>query len=146
MGASGGPLGGLGASWGPRGAPLDPPGRPLGSSLGPLGGPLGRFWMPLGHRRAPNRCSSLLQGHKSAQNRCSSLFQGHKSASKPLLKPASRLQWRQQTLVQYRCSESLFEDASLCDTLLCSPLLLLCLPPCMDMHGFTLVYIYIYTR
>ena len=88
---------------------------------------------------AQNGCSSLLRSHRSAQNRCSSLLEGHKSASKPLLKPASRLQWRSKSLVQYHCSKSLFEDAGLCDTLLCSPLLLLYLPPCMDMHGFTLV-------
>ena len=89
------------------------------------------------HRSAQNRCSSLLEGHRSAQNRCSSLLEGHKSASKPLLKPASRLQWRSKSLVQYHCSKSLFEDAGLCDALPCSPLLLLYLPPCMDMHGFT---------
>ena len=88
---------------------------------------------------AQNGYSSLLGSHRSAQTRCSSLLDGHKSASKPLLKPASRLQWRSKSLVQYHCSKSLFEDAGLCDTLLCSPLLLLYLPPCMDMHGFTLV-------
>ena len=89
------------------------------------------------HRSAQNRCSSLLEGHRSAQNRCSSLLEGHKSASKVLLKPASRLQWRSKSLVQYHCSKSLFKDAGLCDALPCSPLLLLYLPPCMDMHGFT---------
>ena len=92
-----------------------------------------------GHRSAQNRCSSLLEGHRSAQNRCSSLLEGHKSASKVLLKPASRLQWRSKSLVQYHCSKSLFEDAGLCDALPCSPLLLLYLPPCMDMHGSHLV-------
>ena len=90
-----------------------------------------------GHRNAQNRCSSLLEGHSSAQNRCSSLLESHKSASKVLLKPASRLQWRSKSLVQYHCSKSLFEDAGLCDALPCSPLLLFYLPPCMDMHGFT---------
>ena len=88
-----------------------------------------------GHRSAQNRCSSLLEGHSSAQNRCSSLLEGHKSASKVLLKPASRLQWRSKSLVQYHCSKSLFEAAGLCDALPCSPLLLFYLPPCMDMHG-----------
>ena len=97
-----------------------------------------------GHRSAQNRCSSLLEGHSSAQNRCSSLLEGHKSASKVLLKPASRLQWRSKSLVQYHCSKSLFEDAGLCDTVLGSPLLLLYLPPCMDMHGITLAYVYMY--
>ena len=89
------------------------------------------------HRSAQNRCSSLLEGHRSAQNRCSSLLEGHKSASKPLLKPASRLRWRSKSPVEYYCSKLLFEDAGLCDTLLCSLLLLLYLPPCMDMHGVT---------
>ena len=85
---------------------------------------------------AQNRCSSLLGSHRSAQNRCSSLLEGHKGASKPLLQPAS---WCSKSPVQYHCSKSLFEDAGLCDTVLGSPLLLLYLPPCMDMHGFTLV-------
>ena len=89
---------------------------------------------------AQNHCSSLLRSHRIAQNRCSSLLQGHKSASEPLLKPASRLQWRSKSLVEHHCSKSLFEDAGLCDTLLCSPLLLLFFALCMDMHGFTLVY------
>ena len=74
----------------------------------------------------------------SVQNGCSSLLEGHKRASKPLLKPASRLQWRSKSLDQYHCPKSLFADAGLCNTFLCSPLLLLDLPPCMDMHGFTL--------
>ena len=90
---------------------------------------------------AQNRCSSLLGSHRRAQNRCSSLLEGHKSALEPLLKPASRLQWRSKSLVEHRCSKLLFEDAGLFDTLLCSPLLLLYLPPCMDMHGITLVYL-----
>ena len=89
------------------------------------------------HRSGQNRSSSLLRSHRSAQNRCSSLLEGHKSASKPLLKPASRLQWRSKSLVQYHCPKSLFADAGLCNTFLCSPLLLLYLPPCMDMHGVT---------
>ena len=93
---------------------------------------------------AQNCCSSLLRSHRSAQNRCSSLLEGHKSASKPLLKPASRLRWRSKSPVEYYCSKLLFEDAGLCDTVLCWLLLLLYLPPCMDMHGFTLVYTYIY--
>ena len=59
---------------------------------------------------------------KAPQNRCS-------------LKPASRLQWRSKLAVEHHCSKSLFEDAGLCDALPCSPLLLLYLPPCMDMHG-----------
>ena len=89
---------------------------------------------------AQNRCSSLLGSHRSAQNRCSSLLEGHKSASKPLLKPASRLQWHSKSLVESHCSKSLFEGAGHCDTLLTSPWLLLYLTPCIHIHRVTLVY------
>ena len=87
------------------------------------------------HRSAQNCCSSLLESHRSARNRCSSLLEGQKSTSKVLLKLASRLQWPSKSLFKYHCSKSLFEEAGLCAALPCSPLLLLYLPPCMDMHG-----------
>ena len=90
-------------------------------------------------RRPHERSKSLLEPARKPQKRSKSLLKparSHKSASKPLLQPAS---WCSKSPVQYHCSKSLFEDAGLCDTLLCSPLLLLYLPPCMDMHGFTLV-------
>ena len=118
------------------------------------------------NQKAQNHCSSLLGATKAlkitaqacsepqkrfktaaqatvaSSNTLKSLLKparSNKSASKPLLKPASRLQWRSKSLLEYHCSKSLFEDASLCDTLLCSPVLLLYMPLCMDMHGFTLV-------
>ena len=137
-----------------------------GATLAPRGhcsSPLRAHLAPRGH------CSSPLRAHLAPRGHCSSPPRAPIGASRPLFEPTSSLEctvrahfeatWRLEGTVRARV---VFERASRplgaskarsnlllekCVALFCFArccLALLHFTPCMDMHGFAIIYIYIY--